>query len=192
MTDDTKQTRGKHLAVFATLFGVAALAWMFYLADVLVVDHLKSKWVEWYGVEWYKASEWHWLPVLGLVTFGPMFFLGAIAIWLASRFYYLNLSSIHEANLKELGKAKTALQQSLVSVEVIEREYKGKLQSFERLQTQLDELQSVKDIDTQELRKKLNAIALASRHTIWFQRFLGFAIGVMSSLLAAYIWERLH
>ena len=106
--------------------------------------------------------------------------------------FYLNIVSLHETNLKELGKAKVALQQSLVSIATIEKEYRGKLQSFERLSAQLEELQSVKDIDTQELRKKLNAIALASRRTAWFERFLGLVTGVVTSLLATYIWEHLR
>ena len=192
MNEDATPIRGKHLVILAAILGIAAFAWLFYFADVLVVDQLKSRWIEWYGVKWFEASDWQILPIFSAVTFGPMVILLGLAVWLFSRFYYLNIVSLHETNLKELGKAKVALQQSLVSIATIEKEYRGKLQSFERLSAQLEELQSVKDIDTQELRKKLNAIALASRRTAWFERFLGLVTGVVTSLLATYIWEHLR
>jgi len=191
MNAEIKQIRGKHLAALAIVFVVAALSWMFYFANVLVIDYLSDNWHEWYGVRFYD-SPWQYIPINLTVNLGPMIVLLGLAILFYRRFYYLNFSSLHEANLRELSKAKAALRQGLESVAVIEREYKGKIETFEQLKVQLDELQSVKNIDTQDLRKKLNAIALANRHLVWFDRFIAFVIGVVSSLIASYVWDHLR
>lgn len=189
MDEPSTQIKSKSLAVASGLVAIIALAWLFYFSDVLVAGPLRENWKEIFGVEWHKDTEWRYLPILAGVMLIPTLALGVIAIWLFVKFYNLNFSTIHHANLKELAKARNALQQSLSSIDTIEREYKGKLDSYERLQKQLEELQSVKEIDTEDLRKKLNAIASASRVSAWFQRVIGFFVGIISSLLAAYLWE---
>lgn len=192
MSSTTPKKQGVHFLVLAILCGIGALFWMFYASDVVVVPYLRENWLRWFKVEWFRDTEWRTLPIYMAIAFGPMLALGVLCLWFAARYYYLNFATIHEANLLELGKAKSALQQSLVSVSTIEKEYKGKLESYQRLQKQLEDLQSVKEIDTEDLRRKLNAIAAASRTSVWFERGLGFLIGALSSLFASYVWERLH
>ena len=192
MSESATQVKGKGFAVATGLLAIAALAWLFYFSDALVIDSLRERWEEIFGIEWFKDTKWRYLPILFLTTFAPTFVLGGVAAALFVRFYNLNFSTIHHANLRELAKARDALQQSLSSIDTIEREYKGKLDSYEQLQKQLEELQSVKEIDTEDLRKKLSAIAAASRFSAWFQRVIGFLVGILSSLLAAYLWEMLR
>ena len=192
MSKEEPTEKDLHLVAISAILVLCAFAWFFYFSDVIILEYLYKRWVDWFGVKWYEDNPWRTTPALLFVMFVPAALLMAIAIWAARRFYYTNFASIHETNIKELGKARSALQQSLVSIDAIEREFKGKLESYERLQQQLEELQTVKHIDTQELQKKLNAIALASRHTVWFQRIVGFIVGIFSSLLAAYIWERIN
>jgi hypothetical protein len=186
---DTPAKKGHHLIVIAVLLFMVALIWFFYAPNNFVTPYLKSQWLTWFGVEWYLDSEWRYLPIFSIASFGPALPVGYLAYKFASSFYYRNFASIHESNLKELDKAKLSLQQGIASIVTIEREYKNKLELYERVQIQLQELQAVKDIDTEDLRKKLNAIASASKFSSWAQRTFGFLAGIISSLLASYIWQ---
>jgi hypothetical protein len=192
MTDDKQTAQDAYLLILALTLVIIGLSWMAYFADALLVDNLKGNWPKWYGLKWFEDSAWHTIPVFLFVNFGPASCLIGLAAWLIRHILDKNFAAIHNTNLKDLGKAKIALQQCLISVEAIDKEYRGKLKSFELLQSQLEELQSVKDIDTIELRKKLNAIAQVSRNNVWFERILGFIIGITSSLFASYIWEYLR
>jgi hypothetical protein len=193
MNPASKPTRKyRHLLAISVVSALSGAVWLFYGSDAWVTPYLRANWLRWFNVEWFQDTEWRSLVVFGTVLIGPVLGFGALTLWAYAHYYYANFATIHETNLLELEKAKAALQQSLVSVSTIEREYKGKLESYQQLQKQLEELQSVKKIDTEDLRKKLNAIAAASRSNVWFERSVGFFIGVLSSLFAAYVWERLH
>lgn len=191
-THSVTDPKGRHFLAFAILLAIAALAWMFYGADAWVIPYLRGNWLYWFGVEWFKDTEWRTLPILISTALGPMILFGFMSFLFFSKYYYLNFATIHQTNLLELEKAKSALQQGLASVSAIEREYKGKFESYQQLQKQLEELQSVKEIDTEDLRRKLSAIAIASQNNVWVERGIGFFIGVCSSLFATYAWEKLH
>jgi hypothetical protein len=171
------------------LFASAAGGWAgFATSDLL--DHLEKAWPSWYGVKLHDDTAWRALPILLAAGAGPVILLGLVAAAFYLRHYYLNFAALHETNLFELAKARTALQIGLKTVETIERGYKSRLVAYERVSEQLDELQRVKNIDTEDLRKKLNAIASATRSRLWVERGIAFALGVLSSLVASYIWAR--
>ena len=190
-TEKDQPYRNKYLLVLALLFGLLSVAWFFYLGDEVVVTHLKNNWVKWYGVKWFEAPRLHTMSLFFVVAFVPAILFGVIAGLLGRSFYYANFASVHEANLRELSRAKIALQQSLSSIDAIENDYRSKVVVFERLRADLEALHSAKEMDTEELRKKLSAIAIASSKSVWLERSIGFATGVVSSILASYIWERL-
>jgi hypothetical protein len=186
------EKKARHLPYVAGALGIASIGWLLFISGAWVEPYLKDNWVRWFGVEWFQDVEWRSTSIFFSASILPMIVLMFAALWTVSRYYQLNFLQMHAANLKDLEKAREALQQGLVSLATIESEYKGKLQSYERLQTQLVELQAVKNIDTEDLRRKLNAIASASRASAWFERGLGFFMGVMSSLVASYVWARMY
>ena len=171
------------------LFASLAGCWAgFAFSDLLV--HLAKAWPSWWGVKLHDDTAWRTLPIFLVAGAGPVILLGLVAAAFYMKHYYLTLASLHEANLLELEKARTALQIGLRTVEAIEREYKDRLAAYERVREQLEELQSVKNIDTEDLRKRLNALASATRSRLWVERGIAFALGVLSSLVASYIWAR--
>lgn len=189
MDEDNRLVKGKGYIYSAILVLFVMFAWMFYFSDLLVVKPLQANWVAFFGVEFFKDSNWRYLSILMFSTFVPLIIFSAIAFALVNRFNKLNGSAIHHQNIKGLEKAREALQQGIRSIDTITLEYQGKLESYKKLQQQLEELQTVRDIDTEDLRKKLNAIASANRLGIWFDRFVSFFVGIMSSLIAAYLWR---
>jgi len=55
-------------------------------SDVIALEYLYQKWVDWFGVKWYEDSPWRTIPALMFVMFIPAAVLIAIAIWAARRF----------------------------------------------------------------------------------------------------------
>lgn len=192
MNDSSSISEKMYLLWIAIILGLLAPVWLFGVGGYIEEELLKPNWEGWFGQEWFEGPDLLWLLALFASSLFPALIIGLVALSALYSYYMANFSTIHQKNLVELDRAKIALRQSLDSVEVIEREFKIKLESYEKVQRQLEELQSVKDLDTEELRKKLSAIEQATHSSILFQRLLGFLAGVASSLVAAYIWEVLN
>src|SRR5262245_44669015 len=190
MTNATGVSKKHRIYLYlCLLFASLAGCWAGFASSDLL-DHLEKAWPSWYGVNFYDDTAWRALPIFLVAAAGPVILLGLVAAAFYLKYYYVNFASLHEANLLELAKARTALQIGLKTVEATEREYKNRLAAYERVREQLDELQSVKNIDTEDLRKKLNAITSATRSRLWVERGIAFALGVLSFLAASYIWAR--
>jgi len=191
MSEVESESKEGYLVIIAAMLLLCAVAWLVFILEGSALEWLGKYWIDYFGVKPIDDTPWRLIPIITLVALGPIFLLVWAAFIPASRYYNLNFASIHEVNIKGLGKAKLAIQQSLKSVEAIEREFQGKMDSYESLKKQIDDLQAVKDIDTRELKKKLNAIASANANALWVQRIMAFVMGIITSLLAAYIWEQL-
>jgi hypothetical protein len=190
MEPSQTRVKGKREVILALLMLAIAPFWMFYLGDRLVTS-LQSHWQALFNVPWQEDSEWRFLPIFFAVQFLPAF-ASLVASWLLiSRAERLNAPTLHRKNLAQLTKARDALKQGISSLEIVEKEYTGKLAAFEKLKGDVEALQAAKAIDTEELRRTLNAIEQANRFTRTLQQAAGFVLGVLSSLVASYVWERL-
>ncbi|WP_119302933.1 hypothetical protein [Dongia deserti] len=188
MEDDKKAGKPRPLSSWlclcaAIVFFLLAPGSVLLLLYAHVPDDLMKVWDD------RRLDTWLGLVVFLSVTLGPPFFLGVIGLVFYAQGQILNATVYYGGQLKGLERAKTALEQGLSSLMTIEKDYREKFSAYERLQTQLGDLQALKGVDTKELQRKLNAIALASRHKVWFERICGFLVGIVTSLLASYIWD---
>lgn len=165
---------------------VSGFLWLFF-SDSLYEAWLREKWLDWFGGPWYSVGPY--ALANALIAFLPMVLAVILALYWGAKFSMLNSGAKHRVNLLALSNARIALQQGLASLDTIEQEYKHRLTAFERLQKDINELESVRGIDVDDLRKKLSALSHANRRSIWFERSLGFVLGVVGSLVATVIWE---
>lgn len=182
--DGQPKTKGMHLLVGCLLSAVLGFGWTFF-GDVLYADWLRSNWLKWFGHQWYANGSS--TAMVGGIIGIPAVALLVVAIYLGSKFAILNAEAKHRTNLKALATARNALQQGLLSLDTIEEEYKHRLSAFEKLQKNIDELESVRGIDVDDLRKKLGALSQANRRSVWFERLIGFVLGVIASVVATFI-----
>ena len=188
MTEPNIDIKSKNLLFVALALLIFGAIWMFYPGELLA-NWIQNSWEKWFGVPWHK-NLWRAIALTSTAKFGPTAIAAITAYWLAETVSRRNFSVTHRANIQKLDQARKTLRQGISSLEEIEREYRGKLSSFEKIQKEIDELKSVKEIDTADLQRKLNAISKAGRSNRYFERFLGFATGVVSSLIASYIWTK--
>jgi hypothetical protein len=173
-----------HLLVGCLLSSALAIGWTFF-GDVLYGDWLRSSWLKWFGEPW--RDDGSSIAMISSIILIPAVVLLILGIYLGSQFAILNAEAKHRTNLKALANARNALQQGLLSLDTIEEEYKHRLSAFEKLQKNIDELESVRGIDVDDLRKKLGALAQANRRSVWFERLMGFVLGIIASVVATFI-----
>lgn len=177
---------GRYVMAGAISFFVA-VAWMIWGVDY-ATELLKNNSVTWFGKPWYELSSLVYSPLLFLI-FVPAFSSIGLFWWFLTKAEELNRPIIVEVNLQGLAKAKVALQQGLSSLDKIESEVRAKMAMYEKLQKQLDELSTVKDLNVEQLQKKLNAIAIATRGKTWLGRASAYFLGIVSSVFSSYVWE---
>lgn len=180
---------GKRYLFIAIACVVLALVWIFW-GVYLLEGYMRSNSESWFGRKWYELPsliEGAWI----VISLLPMAIFVVVAWLCLAKVEISNRSLLYQSNLKDLSKARLALQQGLGSLDKIESEYKVKIASFEKLQKQLDDLSAVKDLNVAELQSKLNAIALATRNRVWAGRIAAFVLGIFSSLLSSYLWSML-
>ena len=182
--DGQTKTKGMHLLVGCLLSSALAIGWTFF-GDVLYGDWLRSSWLKWFGEPW--RDDGSSIAMISSIILIPAVVLLILGIYLGSQFAILNAEAKHRTNLKALANARNALQQGLLSLDTIEEEYKHRLSAFEKLQKNIDELESVRGIDVDDLRKKLGALAQANRRSVWFERLMGFVLGIIASVVATFI-----
>lgn len=164
----------------------AAVLWLIYIRDPSRVYMAHAP--EWFGRPVTELPTWFGFAAIVLGLLPAFVFIGAS--WLClNRFERANQMRMHQATLEGIQRAKVALSQGLKSIDELERQYREKIQRFEQVQQQLEELQTVRHIDTQQLQRKLNAIAYASRYKVWTTRIGAFLLGIVSSILSSYLWD---
>jgi hypothetical protein len=183
------KTEKNHLLYPGIFIGIFGLVWAFYIGPEVIVEHIKSEWINWYGVEWFQAQGIPLWVIFVIISFVPPIPVGILAWSLLNKYYLSNFSSVHEKNFDELSKARHALSQSLRSIDEIEKHIKSKLEDYSRLEQELEDIKSVKDIGSEELKKKLRAISSATNKPAWWNILNGFILGIFSSLAATYIWD---
>lgn len=182
--DGQPKTKGMRLLVGSILSIAVGTCWLLF-SDGLYDDWLHNNWPKWFGGQWYEQGPY--VLVKAVLGFLPMLVLMAFGMYLGAKFGILNAEVKHRANLKALANARNALQQGLLSLDTIEKEYKHRLTAFETLQKNINELESVRGIDVDDLRKKLGALSQANRRSVWFERLIGFVLGIIASVVATFI-----
>ena len=182
--------KGKRELALSLVMLVLGAAWAFYIGDRLLTN-LQNQWQEIFNVPWREDTPWRSLSIFFLVQFAPALAFIAASWLLIGRAERLNAPALHRNNLSQLAKARDALKNGISSLEVIEKEYAGKLTALEKLRSDIDALQTAKKIDTEELRRTLGAIEQVNRFNRVLQQAAGFVLGVFSSLIATYLWEHL-
>lgn len=186
-TDKPKFVGGGYLLMIFVAIGFLFL-WMFWLSE-LSDNFVEAKSSALFNLPWREVPNWI-RNVWRVLSIGlPMVLVFGIIIYCGAKLEEANRSVVYAANLKDLSKARVALEQGLRSLDKIEAEYKLKMASYDKLQKQLDELSSIREVDVADLQKKLNAIAIASRHKVWAGRIGLFLAGIATSLLGAFIWD---
>lgn len=185
--ESTQKFQGHRYWITVLVCIALGISWMTWGWDY-VSELFRNRSEAWFGRPWHQLPDWI-NGAVGFMTASPVFVFALVTWFCVSKLESTNRSLLFQADIRNLSKARFALQQGLASLDKIEADFKVKVASYERLQKQLDELAAVKDINVEELQKKLNAIALATRGRVWFGRIAAFVLGILSSLFSSYLWD---
>jgi hypothetical protein len=117
-----------------------------------------------------------------LISFGGLVFI-------YKRWLLPHRGRLAHEQLSRLVQARQALTNAVTQIESFEQELREKTTQAEQLEQQLASLRSLNSETAADLQMKLRAVELVNRHRIWFERIVSFLIGVVSSLVAAYVWQ---
>ena len=136
------------------------------------------------------------VPVGFMYGFGfgilPPIALGAAAYTYAYFLWILpHKTKLAQQQLQKLADAREAMRSALVYIETFESELRHKSVEAERLRNEILSLKLVNSESAEELARKLNAISSVSRSRIWFERWFAFFAGILSSLVASWLWQLL-
>ena len=152
--------------------------------------------VSWFG----KENEYELSVFAMILVLGPLFWVtvlsGAGCIAAAERHTTLNAPQNHANQLKKIQEAKSELSKSLAviksgisSITTLESQYKSKLEEFNKISEQLDDIRSAKGVDVAELQKQIDVLASASPKSRRPSVLSGILIGVIGSVVASAIWD---
>jgi hypothetical protein len=140
----------------------------------------------------YLTAEYSYQPrgLIGIaVWLGPLTaFVLVWALWY-QRWIRTNQSQLVRQQLAKIAGAQRALKNAAEFLDEFTAALKHRGDQVDQLQTELASLQTLNKDTIGELREKLTAVDIVNRRRIWFERFFAFAIGVLSSLAATWLWE---
>jgi len=104
------------------------------------------------------------------------------------RWFIPNRTKLANEQLQKLSDARLAMTTAVAYIESFEQELKQKSTEAEKLRDEVLSLKSLNAESVVELEKKLKAMESLTRNRIWFERIFAFVIGILSSLVASYLW----
>jgi len=131
------------------------------------------------------------LPVTMLIFSGPVILL--LAFTVLSRLQgHAQQEGGHAAQLERLDEAKSSLAVSINYLTELQTHIKAQAEKQQRLSGLLASLESASKETTDELRRKLEAIAYVNRRNDMVKLAISFGLGVLASLIASAIWTVLQ
>jgi septal ring factor EnvC (AmiA/AmiB activator) len=113
---------------------------------------------------------------------------------LAYRLGHLRDAKQHQPDVKarvaELQAISDSLKRLSDYVSSQQEDLKTTAETLERLRSEKDRMEAALHIDRDQLRSLALLLDEQSRTSKWLDRALGFLLGTLSSILAAFIWER--
>lgn len=131
------------------------------------------------------------VAILYHLLFGllPPFAVGAGAYAFAYYKWFIpNRTKLANEQLQKLSDARRAMASAVAYIESFEQELKQKSTEAEKLRDEVLSLKSLNAENAVELENKLKAMESLTRNRIWFERIFAFVIGILSSLVASYLW----
>ena len=91
-----------------------------------------------------------------------------------------------------LSTARIALVRAIETLERLEEGIQRNQKEHLALQEKIASLQAISREEKESLERKLSGVRLLQPRFDWLQLLVGFALGIMSSLTASYMFERLN
>jgi ABC-type multidrug transport system fused ATPase/permease subunit len=190
MTDQNNYAFGAFENVLTSALFVAAILWIV-AANAWIDD---PAWA-WWQLTFAAQEEFRtvgYLAVFVIVGYVlPIAIFFVAILWLAKAAIARNPALQHIAQLEKLRAAHESMKWAHLHLADLERTYRAQLDAFTAIQQQLEDVKSLRDSDVEDLKRKLRAIEAASQERVWKERFAGFLLGVVASLVASLIWALL-
>ena len=182
-TTEEKLSRAMLLLTIAVVAFFAG--WMFF-----VEPELTRLFETLIGKRMFELPEVLAVAYLIVVGFAPPFAVAAGAYAFAYfKWFIPNRGRLAQEQLIRLADARQALASAVTHIEGIEQELRQKSAEAEKLRDDVLSLKLLNSENATELERKLKAMESLTRNRIWFERAFAFIIGILSSLVATYVWQ---
>jgi len=114
-----------------------------------------------------------------------------VIVFFSYRYELPKKNEAYARSLADLSNARETLEAATKYIEEMENELKEKSSHYEQLTKEIDSMSALNSDSVEELKSKLSAIDTLSRNKIWTERLISFSIGVISSILAAFLFQLL-
>jgi len=125
---------------------------------------------------------------IGLGLLPPIAVAAASSAAAYFRWYIPNRTRLANEHLAKLSGARRALTEAVDHLQMIEDELRSKASVADALRTEVEALRALSQESSSELELKIRAMQALNRGRLWFERGFAFFLGVLSSLVANYIW----
>ncbi|MBK9442312.1 MAG: hypothetical protein IPN53_13800 [Comamonadaceae bacterium] len=182
-TDATPKTSRLPLYLIFAANAITFIVWVFFVLKHLI-DYVRANFVDIFALPELLAAASSFV-----LAFTPSFIVMAVSLYWYQRWYSSNRSKLAQEQLANLSDARQSLLAAAVQLESFEHELRAKNAQSERLDAELASLRSLNAETADDLQKKLSALEILNKRSVWFERILSFSIGVASSLVASYVWQ---
>jgi len=129
------------------------------------------------------------LVIFFVIMVVPPFAIAAgVYVFVYFRWFIPNRSKLVNEQIEKLATARHAMREAVSYIETYEVELKRMSAEAEALHQEVRSLKLLNSENTQDLELKLKAMNTLALSRIWFERIFAFVIGVLSSLVASYLW----
>ncbi|MFW0888424.1 UNVERIFIED_CONTAM: hypothetical protein MKS84_17195 [Pseudomonas sp. JL1] len=98
-------------------------------------------------------------------------------------------NNTYQAQLKQLSETETNIQQLLAFVKTQQITLRETEESIAKLRTEKEKLQPLVELDQAAIEAIFRFQEERANASVWRERFIGFAIGIVASLIASFIWS---
>jgi len=95
----------------------------------------------------------------------------------------------YQAQLKQLSETEKNIQQLLIFVKTQQTTLRETEDSIAKLRSEKEKLQPLVELDRAAIEAIFRSQEERASASVWRERFIGFAIGVVASLIASFIWS---
>jgi DNA repair exonuclease SbcCD ATPase subunit len=95
----------------------------------------------------------------------------------------------YQAQLKQLSETEKNIQQLLTFVKTQQITLRETEDSIAKLRSEKEKLQPLVELDRAAIETIFRSQEERANASVWRERFIGFAIGIVASLIASFIWS---
>lgn len=125
-------------------------------------------------------------PISAILLLSPFVIIASITYYLFSLKTKEDNADRFATQLQKIGEAKNNLSDSIGYLDELKTSIE-KAKEHEKLMIMVDQLSSLSDEKTDQLKKKLEAIAYINRRSDYIKLFISFVLGIITSLIASAI-----